>query len=132
MNDTELLEAFEKCTLANSAFHHEDHVRVAFLYLSRFPVLEALQRFRDSLVRFAQAHGKSDLYNETVTWAYIFLIRERMVRAGHPQDWPAFKAANTDLLDRNPDILKKYYDPETLGTPLAKTTFLFPDRQLRL
>lgn len=128
MTDAELLEAFENCTLANSAFHHEDHIRVAFLYLSRFPLLQALERFKHSLVRFAQSHGKSDLYNETVTWAYILLIRERMVRSGHLRDWPAFKASNGDLLQRDPDILKKYYYPETLASTLAKATFLFPDR----
>ena len=128
MNDAELLEGFEKCTLANTAFRHEDHIRVAFLYLSRFPIVQTLQRFRDSLVRFAETHGKTDLYNETVTWAYILLIRERMARAGREQNWPEFKATNPDLFDRSRDILNRYYRPETLGSPLAKSTFLFPDK----
>ena len=128
MTDAELLEGFEQCTLANSEFHHEEHVRVAFLYVSRFPVLEALKRFQENLVRFAQTHGKSDLYNETVTWAYVLLIRERMVRAGPGQDWPAFKVSNPDLFDRSRDILSQYYRPETLRSALAKSTFVFPDK----
>ena len=128
LTDAELLDGFEQSTLPNSAFHHEDHIRVAFLYLSRFSVLEALQRFQDGLKRFAALHGKTDLYNETVTWAYILLIRERMVRAGLAQDWPLFKASNSDLFDRRPDILGRYYRPETLSSPLAKSTFLFPDK----
>jgi hypothetical protein len=128
MTDAELLEGFEQCTLANSAFHHEDHIRVAFLYLSSLPVLQALQRFQDCLTRFAQTHGKADLYNETVTWAYILLIRERMVRAGYPQDWSAFKASNPDLFDRSRHILSRYYRSETLKSSLAKSTFLFPDK----
>ena len=128
MTDSELLGGFERCTLANSAFHHEEHVRVAFLYLAKFPALQALHRFQECLRRFATAHGKPDLYNETVTWAYIFIIRERMARMGHPQDWEAFKASNSDLLDRRRDVLCRYYRPETLTSPLAKSTFLFPDR----
>ena len=128
MTDSELLEGFERCTLGNAAFHHEEHVRVAFLYLSKFPVLQTLQRFQECLRSFATTHGKPDLYNETVTWAYIFLIRERMARKGHSQDWAAFKASNLDLLDRSRDVLSRYYRPETLGSPLAKSTFLFPDR----
>jgi hypothetical protein len=128
LTDAELLDGFEQCTLPNSAFHHEDHIRVAFLYLSRFSVLEALQRFQDGLKRFAAWHGKADLYNETVTWAYILLIRERMARAGLTQDWPSFKASNPDLFDRRPDVLSRYYRPETLSSPLAKSTFLFPDK----
>jgi hypothetical protein len=128
MTDDELLAGFENCTLANEAFHHEQHVRVAFLYLCRYSALEALERFSTALTRFAAAHGKTTLYNETVTWAYILLIRERMARAGRAHSWPEFRVGNADLFDRKRDILKKYYRPETLQSELAKQTFLFPDR----
>jgi len=37
-------------------------------------------------------------------------------------------ADNPDLFDRERDILKKYYQPETLQSELAKQTFLLPDR----
>jgi hypothetical protein len=131
MTDNELLSGFEGCTLANEAFHHEEHVRVAFLYLSRYPTLQALERFSSALRRFAEAHGKTTLYHETVTWAYILLIRERMARTEYPQTWPDFRAANPDLLDRKRDILKRYYRPETLQSELAKQTFLLPDRLSR-
>jgi hypothetical protein len=128
MTDSELLDGFERCTLANSSFYHEEHVRVAFLYLSRLPVLEALQRFQEGLRRFASTYGKPDVYNETVTWAYIFLIRERVARMADSPDWATFKASNPDLLDRSPNLLSRYYRPETLSSPLAKSTFVFPDR----
>lgn len=128
MTDEELLAGFEGCTLPNEAFHHEEHVRVAFLYLSRYPALEALQRFSSALTRFATAHGKTTLYNETVTWAYILLIRERLARAPENQSWPEFRAENADLLDWKRNILMRYYQPETLKSDLAKRTFLFPDR----
>jgi hypothetical protein len=128
MTDNDLVSGFETCTLANEAFHHEQHVRVAFLYLSRYPALEALERFSTALVRFAAAHGKTTLYNETVTWAYILLIRERMARCGRKQTWTEFQSANEDLFDRKRDILKKFYKPETLQSELAKRTFVFPDR----
>jgi hypothetical protein len=128
MTDNELLSGFEGCTLANEAFHHEQHVRVAFLYLSRYPALQALERFSNALKRFAEAHGKTTLYNETVTWAYILLIRERMARAGYAQSWLEFQGHNPDLLDRQRNILKKYYRPHTLESELAKRTFLLPDR----
>jgi len=128
MTDNELLSGFEGCTLPNEAFHHQEHVRVAFLYLSRYPALEALERFSTALVRFAAAHGKTTLYNETVTWAYILLIRERLARSGGIQTWTEFQSANADLFDRKQDILKKYYQPETLQSDLARRTFVFPDR----
>ena len=127
MTDEEIL-AFEDCTLPNQSFHHRNHVRLAFLYLSRYPALEAIQRFSAALARFAAAKGKSGLYNETITWAFLFLIRERMARAGRKQAWNEFAASNADLMCWQENILKKYYRDETLASDLAKSTFLLPDR----
>jgi hypothetical protein len=128
MSDDDFLASFENCTLAGTSFHHEDHVRMAFLYLSRYPALEAMQRFSISLGQFAAANGKPERYNETITWALLLLIRERMVRAGGRLDWAEFAAGNADLLSWENNILKKYYRDETLSSNLAKTCFLFPDK----
>ena len=38
----------------------------------------AIQRFGDSLRRFAAAYGKQGLYHETITWAYLLLLNERI------------------------------------------------------
>ena len=128
MNDSEWMEAFERCTLANDSFHHADHVRMAFLYLQKYAPLEALRRFSLALARLAAAHGKPNLYHETITWAFLLLIRERIARSNSPQTWAEFSAANTDLLRWDDNILKKYYRPETLASELAKSVFLFPDK----
>jgi hypothetical protein len=128
MTDDQFIASFENGTLANESFHHADHVRMGFLYLCRYPVLEALQRFSTSLIGLAAAKGRPELYNETITWAFLLLIRERMARAGAPQSWTQFAASNPDLLNWTDNVLKTYYRPETLSSPLAKTTFLFPDK----
>jgi hypothetical protein len=128
VSDDEFLARFESCTLAGESFHHADHVRMAFLYLCRYPALEAIQRLSASLARFAAANGKPERYNETITWALLLLIRERMVRAGGQPDWAEFAAGNADLLSWKNNILGKYYCEETLSSNLAKTCFLFPDK----
>src|SRR5580700_10108817 len=104
MTDEQLIDGFESCSLANERFHHADHVKMAFLYLSRLPPLEAIQRFSAALVRFAAAKGRPELYHETVTWAFLLLIRERMARAGRPQTWTEFAASNADLLTSKDDV----------------------------
>ncbi|HLJ46143.1 MAG TPA: hypothetical protein VKU01_09055 [Bryobacteraceae bacterium] len=128
MTDDEFIATFEDCSLAPDSFHHADHVRMAFLYLGRHPPLEALQRFSSSLVKFAAAHNKPTLYHETITWAFLLLIRERMARAGRQQTWAEFSANNDDLLTWKDNILKKYYREETLSSDLARSTFLLPDK----
>jgi len=112
-------------------FHHADHVRVAFAYVSDFPVLEAIARFSAALRRFAIAKGKPHLYHETITWAYLLLIHERMARNSCAQEWEEFSERNPDLLVWKGGILERYYSQGTLGSDLARQTFVFPDRGVR-
>ena len=51
-------------------FHHREHVRVAWYYLTQAPLPEALVRFSNALRRFALARGKPGLYHETITTAF--------------------------------------------------------------
>jgi hypothetical protein len=131
MTDEQSIELFEQGLAPGGSFHHADHVRVAFAYLVRYPFLEALQRFSAALKRFAAAQGKPQLYNETITWAYLFLIREAIARSGQPQTWEEFAARNTDLLAwTGGGFLQRYYRPETLASELARNVFVFPDKVL--
>ncbi|MGB7025270.1 MAG: hypothetical protein WBD73_15860 [Candidatus Acidiferrales bacterium] len=132
MTDDEFTADFESCTLPNESLHHCDHVTLAFLYLRCYPPLQALERFSASLARFAASNGKPQLYDETITWAFIFLIRERLARTGRRQTWNEFTAANADLLTWKDNLLKRHYREETLASELAKTVFLFPDKPLMI
>jgi hypothetical protein len=109
------------------SFHHAGHVRLAFAYLSQYPVLTALEKFAAALKRFATACGKPQLYHETVTHAYFFLIRERMARC-EVADWEEFARRNPDLLLWKNGILSRYYQEATLQSDLARNVFVFPDK----
>jgi hypothetical protein len=128
MTEHDLIAQFENDSLPPGWFHHADHARMAFTYLRQYPVLEALERFSTALQRFAKAHGKTNLYHVTITWAYMFLIHEQIARAGQTQSWEEFAQANPDLLTSKNGILKRYYAEETLQSDLAKRVFIFPDR----
>ena len=127
MSDEELILRFESGEVREDSFHHSDHVRLAFAYLSQYPPLEALEKFCSALKRFAAGLGKSQLYNETITHAYFFLIRERMARCA-AVGWDAFAVHNSDLLLWKGGILGRYYEESTLRSDLARAVFLFPDK----
>ena len=127
MTEQELIHQFETDTLPSDQFHHADHVRLAFAYLSQYPVLQALEKFANALQRYATARGKSQLYNETITHAYFFLIRERMARS-QGADWEQFALNNPDLLTWKGGILTRYYQEATLQSDLARAVFVFPDK----
>lgn len=127
MSHQELILQFESDSLPEGSFHHADHVRLAFAYLSLYPVLPALDRFTTALKRYAAARGKVQLYHETITHAYFFLIRERMARSAGA-DWDEFAESNPDLLAWKDGVLNRYYQEATLRSDLARAVFLFPDR----
>jgi hypothetical protein len=130
MTNAEVVEEFEQGRGPGGSFHHTDHIRVAFAYLSEYPVLEALNRFCAALKRYAAARGKANLYHETITWAYVFLIRERILRVASPQTWEEFTADNPDLLvwEGKRGVLDQYYRSETLASEVARTAFVLPDK----
>jgi hypothetical protein len=128
MTGVEIIEQFEQSHAPGGSFHHADHVRVAFAYLTRYPFLEAVEKFSAALKRFALAQGKPGLYHQTITWAYLFLIRERMARAGEPLSWEEFAEQNTDLLIWNGGVVQRSYRKETLSSDLARRVFVLPDR----
>jgi hypothetical protein len=127
MNDRDFVAAFEACAIASGDFHHADHVRLAWIYLREHSLIQAIECFTTALQRFAAHHGVAGLYHETITWAYVVLIHERMQRDGASADWESFRAANGDLFDRKPSILDRYYAPGTLMTNFARRTFVLPD-----
>jgi len=128
MTGDELIQQFEDGTTPAATFHHADHVRLAFEYLCRYSALEALRRFSAALQRFAAGQGKAQLYHETITWAYLLLIRERIARAGSAQTWEEFGERNADLLVWKGGVLAALYRQETLDSDLARHTFVLPDR----
>jgi hypothetical protein len=129
VNSRELIRRFESDTIPADSFHHADHVRLAFTYLCQYPVLAALEKFSGALKRFAAARGKTQLYNETITCAYFFLIRERMARSEGVK-WEDFAHQNPDLLIWKDGILSRYYCEATLKSDLAREVFVLPDKSL--
>ena len=127
MSNEELIQKFETNAIAEDSFHHADHVRLAFAYLCEYPALQALEKFSSALKRFAAARGKTQLYNETITCAYFFLIHERMARS-ECAEWEEFSYHNPDLLIWKDGMLSRYYKEATLKSDLARTVFLFPDK----
>jgi hypothetical protein len=128
MTEAEFVEAFENGSLPEERLRHRDHIRLAWIYLRDDPFPAALKRFSDGLKSFAAAKGKARLYHETITWAYLLLIHERMARADPADSFEQFAASNRDLLAWRPSILDVYYRPETLDSELARGVFLLPDR----
>ena len=53
---------------------------MAWLFVRKHGMPEALAEFTTAIKRFADAKGATGLYHETITWAFLLLIAERQAR----------------------------------------------------
>ena len=126
MFDDDFLESFHTGALLLPEFDHRAHVRAGYLYVTRFGLGLAIERFGRDLRAFAAAHGKHGLYHETITVAFLALINER-IAIGGARGWDGFAAANADPFGR--DSLTTFYAPEEPASPEARRVFLLPRRR---
>lgn len=128
MTDGELIRRFEDRSV--EAFHHEHHVRVAWIYLRRLGLHGALGAVSRGLRALSAAHGQQAKYHETISWLYVLVIHQRMLHAPDRATWESFQEANPDLLAPWGEFVGRYYTAETLRSPLARASFVLPDRAI--
>ena len=124
MSDDEFLAALESCTLSERDFGHGAHVRAAYLYLRANDFGAALGRLKLAIRNYSASLGKPDRYHETITVAYLTLIRQRLHERGDGGGWEEFCRESPELLDRG--LLLQYYPRAQLESDLARRVFLLP------
>lgn len=127
LSDSEFLQQFEDASLDPSLFKHVGHLRGAFLFLQREPMLLAQRHFTQTLQRYAAALGAPDKFHATVTYALLAIMSARQ---GVQQcaNWREFLQKNPDLTQDASKLLSQYYHPETLESEQARKTFVLPDK----
>ncbi len=123
------LRALETGALDPALFPHPEHVRLAYEMLGRHPFGEAVARFSRGLRLLAAKAGRPEVYNETITVAFLAVIGERRACA-EDADWNEFKTNNGDLLDKR--CLDRWYDADCLRSDVARKTFCLPSPRVAL
>ena len=93
------LEQFERGDIDPALFDHEAHVYMGWRYVVRFGREKGIARFDAALRRLVQKIGAESKYNAMITWLFLVLIADR---ARDGEDWAAFRARNTDLIEDLP------------------------------
>ncbi len=124
--DEEFVRALEARTLPAAQFKHAAHVRAAWWYLHRYPIGEAIDRFRATLRAYADSLGASAKYHETITVAWLLLIAERLDADARALTWREFADRYPELFG-TPPLVTRYYTDATLTSSRARTSFVMPD-----
>jgi hypothetical protein len=124
MSDSTELERFMSGRLDPGRFPHREHVRMGFEMLRVYDFPESLLRYSRALQQMTAKVGKPEVFNQTITVAFLALVAERM-QSGPVADFDSFEAAHPDLLDRA--LLARWYRPERLASVAARRVFLLPE-----
>jgi hypothetical protein len=125
MNDDEFMAAFEHGEIAGSTFHHADHIRLAYLYLTRFPMRDAEQRVLIGIRSMAARLGVPEKFNYTQTAAWLRVISAEI--ALHPEQgrFDEWVVAHQRLLDMT--LLGQHYTKELLNSDRARSGWAPPN-----
>ncbi len=127
-SDEEFLRAFEDLSFPADLFHHQEHIRVAWLYLKSTDATRAAERMSEGVRRFANHHGATQKYHHTLTLAWMRLVAAAIVETPEGHTFEQFIAAHAQL--KGTKLLDKYYSKELLQTAAAREAWVEPDLQV--
>jgi hypothetical protein len=126
--DVELARTLERCAVLPAAFHHADHLRVAWVYLNESPTIEAaIARMAATLRRFAASAGAPDKYSDAITAFWMYQLAA--TRALMPDaDCATVLRAYPRLLDKT--AVLAYYSEDVSSPRTGGASGDPPDRPL--
>ena len=77
-NDTEFEQRFSNCTLNPALFNHTAHVRLAFIYLQKYGLKEAISRVSVQIQEFDRTHGDGSKFDPQLTEDAVRVVHTYM------------------------------------------------------
>lgn len=120
---SDLTQAFLARQMDPGAFHHAEHVQVAFDLLEAHDFIDASAIYARGLQAIAALAGVPEKFNLTIAYAFMSLIAER--RAGMKgHGFATFAEQNADVMSKA--ALAGWYAESRLHSDLAREVFLMP------
>jgi hypothetical protein len=125
LTDDAFLRAFFNAGLANSEFHHRDHIRLAWLQVRLHGALGAETSVVEGIRHLATAHGHGERYHDTMTRFWVRLVAHTVSDRPEIADFDELLAAYPLLLDKNAPL--RHWSREAMFGPDAREAWCEPD-----
>src|SRR5471032_1422233 len=104
MDDEEFLRQFEATVIPMEHWHHREHIRVAYLYLSRYPQDIAIDKIISGIKALNTAQKVPEAidrgYHDTITQAWVRLVQCTLDEFGPAENADVFMDKHTQLLSK--------------------------------
>jgi hypothetical protein len=126
LSDTQFLRQFEDLSLPPEEFGHRGHLRLAWLYLSKYPLEEAITRIATGISRYANGLGATGKFHHTLTEAIVRIMASRLEGTSY-NNLDDYLSCNPDLVNDVAKVVRHYYSDQCLNSAEARQGFIAPD-----
>lgn len=126
LSDTEFTLGFENCTLNPELFTHEAHLRLAWIYIQKYGIENAIEVIRKQIQEYATSLGASEKYHETITVASIKAV-SFFIKKSESKTFESFINENKQLKTNFKQLLATHYTTDIFNSESAKKDFLEPE-----
>lgn len=109
-------------------FSHAEHIRLAWYYLTEWPLPEAMDRFERDFRGYVARIGAQAKYHHTITRGLLELLATHLDDPALRRDWDAFREDARPAFDNALALLKRYWSEDTLFSDAARRGWVDPDR----
>ena len=117
---------FEACTFRPLWFSHEAHLRLAYIYITKYKSEVAFQKYNQQLYNFAIKFDAEKKFNKTVTFASI-KVMDFYLKKSKSENFIDFLIEFPELKSNFKAILASHYSPDIFTSVDAKQNILEPD-----
>lgn len=127
LSDDELERQLIDGSLPAEWFGHEAHLRLAWIYVQRYPLAQAQAATGHCIQCYVQHLGAMDKYHHTLTLAAVQVVAH-FAEQTQASDFEGLLEAMPRLRTHFMDLMHQHYSPERLQSAEAHYHYLEPDR----
>ena len=126
LTDGEFERQFESCTLPDSLFTHEAHLRLAWIHIQKYGPAQAELNLCSQIQQYATSLGGADKFHKTVTVAAIRAINHFISRSKSIQ-FEVFLKEFPRLKNDFKGLMDAHYSFNIFAHEKARIEFVEPD-----
>jgi hypothetical protein len=126
LTDKEFADQFADSSLDPTLFSHEAHLRLAWIHISKYDDVKAIENITEQLQNFVRHLGATDKYNATLTVAAIKAVKHFMQKEPL-ETFYDFITTYPRLKTNFKNIIEQHYGFDIFNSTKAKEKYLDPD-----
>ena len=126
LSDSEFEKQFINCELNPEIFTHEAHLRLAWIHIKKYGIVEAETNIQCQLREYVKSVGSENKYNTTLTLAAVKAVYHFILKSDS-NSFQEFMIEFPRLKNNFRELMSCHYGFDIYNSEKAKMNFLEPD-----